>query len=188
MSNVNPNMAWVRHFVDYAGLIAFLIVLAVTRNPVTATWGLVAGAAAALLVGLVVEKRLASMPLVYGLLALFFGGLTLFFKDPRFIQVKLTVVYVGFAVFLFTGLFRGKNPLRALLGETLHLPAAAARTLTIRYGLFFAALAVLNELIRNTQTFHVWAYFKLATVIATVIFALAQAPLLLRYAEDPSAE
>jgi len=177
--------AWVRHFVDYAGLAAFLIVLAVTRSAVTATWGLVAGAAAALLVGLVFEKRLAPMPLVTGVLALFFGGLTLFLHDERFIKIKPTILYVGFAVFLFAGLLRGKNPLRALMGDAFHLPDDAVRKLTLRYGVFFLALAVANEAVWRTQSTMTWALFKFPGTVAIIfIFSMAQAPLLMKYGKD----
>jgi hypothetical protein len=52
---------YVRYFVDYAGLAAFLITLVITRSAVTATWALVVGAglalAAAVLLPLVVPAR-----------------------------------------------------------------------------------------------------------------------------------
>ena len=177
--------AWVRHFVDYAGLAAFLVVLAVTRSAVTATWGLVAGAAAALLVGLLVEKRVAPMPLVTGVLGLFFGGLTLFLHDERFIKIKPTILYVGFAVFLFGGLLRGKNPLRALMGDAFHLPDEAVRKLTLRYALFFLALAVANEIVWRTQTTMTWALFKFPGTVAIIfLFSMSQAPLLMKYARE----
>ena len=43
---------YVRYFVDYAGLVAFLIALVVTKSAVTASWAIVAGSILALLVGL----------------------------------------------------------------------------------------------------------------------------------------
>ena len=178
--------AWVRHFVDYAGLAAFLVVLAITRSAVTATWGLVGGAAAAIVVGLLVEKRLAPMPLVTGLLALFFGGLTLFLHDERFIKIKPTILYVGFAAFMFAGLARGKNPLRALMGDAFHLPDDVVRKLTLRYALFFLALAIANEVVWRTQTTMTWALFKFPGTVAIIfLFSLSQAPLLMKHAKDP---
>jgi intracellular septation protein len=176
---------WIRHFVDYAGLIAFLIVLAVTRSAVTATWGLVAGSAAAIAVGLFFEKRLAPMPLITGLLALFFGGLTLLLHDDRFIKIKPTILYVGFAAFMFGGLAFGKNPLRVLMGDAFNLPDDAARKLTLRYGLLFLTLAIANEAVWRTQSTMTWALFKFpGTVVVIFLFSLAQAPLLMKYAKD----
>ena len=42
--------AWVRGFVDYAGLIAFLVTLGITRSAVTASWAVVVGSIAGLVV------------------------------------------------------------------------------------------------------------------------------------------
>jgi intracellular septation protein len=177
--------AWVRGAVDYGGLVAFLLTLAITRSAVTATWGLVVGAAAALLAGWIFERRIAPMPLVTGLLALFFGGLTLFFHDERFIKIKPTVLYVGFALFLFAGLVRGHNPLRMLMGEAFHLPDAVVKTLTWRYALFFLALAVANEVVWRTQSTMTWALFKFPGVMILIFaFSMAHAPMMMKYAKD----
>ena len=178
---------YVRYFVDYAGLVAFLIALVVTKSAVTASWAIVAGSILALLVGLVMERRLAPMPLVTAVLGLIFGGLTLFFHDERFIKVKPTILYVAFGLFLLTGLIRGKNPLKALMGEAFHLPDPLARTLALRYALFFFALAAANEAVWRTQSTLVWGLFKFPGVmIAIFLFALAQAPLMARHMpEDP---
>jgi intracellular septation protein len=173
---------WVRHFVDYAGLAAFLITLLITRSAVTATWALVGGAGLALAVGLLVEKRLAPMALVTFVLALFFGGLTLIFHDDRFIKIKPTVLYVGFGGFLLAGLARGKNPLRTLMGDAFHLPDPVVRTLTWRYAAFFFALAAANEVVWRTQSTVFWGFFKFpGTVILIFLFSLSQAPLMMKH-------
>jgi len=180
------NRRWVRGFVDYAGLAAFLLVLVVTRNLVQATWGLVVGAAAAVAAGLIFERRVPPMALVTAVIAVIFGSLTLILHDARFIKMKPTVLYVGLAGFLFAGLARGKNPLRALMGDTFHLPDPVVRTLTWRYALFFLALAAANEVARRTLSDVGWGYSKLAAVAATFVFSLVQVPLILKHTpEDP---
>ena len=83
---------WVRYFVDYAGLLIFLITLVVTKSAITASWAIVGGSVLALLVGLLFERRVAPMPLVTAVLGLIFGGLTIFFHDERFIKVKPTIL------------------------------------------------------------------------------------------------
>jgi intracellular septation protein len=184
---LSPRTArWVRSAVDYGGLVAFIATLAATRSLVTATWGLVAGSALALAIGLIFERRLAPMPLIAGGAALLFGGLTLFLHDERFIKIKPTIIYLGFAGFLFTGLMRGKNPLKALMGEAFHLPDPVIRTLTWRYATFFLALAAANEIIWRTQPTMTWALFKFPGVlILTFVFSMAQAPLMMKHAEEP---
>jgi intracellular septation protein len=176
---------WVRYFVDYVGLGAFLVTLVLTKSAVTASWAIVAASILALAVGLLIEKRLAPMPLVTAVLGLIFGGLTLFFHDDRFIKVKPTILYTAFSAFLLTGLMRGKNPLKILMGDAFHMPEPVVRTLTWRYALLFLGLAIANEAVWRTQSTLTWGYFKFpGTMIIIFLFAMSQAPLMMKYAKD----
>jgi intracellular septation protein len=178
---------WVRGFVDYAGLAFFVIALIVTRNLVQATWGLVAGAAAAIVAGLIFERRIPPMALVTAVMAVVFGTLTLALHDPRYIKMKPTILYLGFAGFLFAGLARGQNPLRALMGDTFHLPEPVVRVLTWRYAIFFLALAGGNEVARRALSSVGWGYAKLATVAVVFLFTLSQMPLILKHHPEAGA-
>jgi intracellular septation protein len=60
------------------------------------------------------------------------------------------------------------------------------RMLTLRWAIFFSAMAVLNEIIWRTQTTDFWVGFKAFGVIPlTMIFAVAQMPLIKRYHLEP---
>ncbi|HEX2558630.1 inner membrane-spanning protein YciB [Phenylobacterium sp.] len=178
----------VRAFVDYFGPLCFLAGFLITRDVVQATAALVAGSAVALVVGFVVEKRIAPMPLVAGGAALLFGGLTLVFKDPRFIYVKPTVINLGFAAFLLGGMALKRNPLKALLGEAFRLPDHAWRTLTLRYGIFFVCVAILNEIVWRTQPEAVWVAFRFPGLqILALVFSFTQIPLMMKHHEDEPA-
>ena len=180
---------WVRWFVDYAGLVIFLITLVATRSAVTASWAIVGGSVLALLVGLAFERRVAPMPLMTAVLGLIFGGLTIFFHDERFIKVKPTILYTVFGLFLITGALRGKNPLKVLMGDAFHLPDPVVRTLTLRYALFFFVLAAANEVVWRTQSTITWGFFKFPGVpILIFIFALTQAPLMMKHMPDDAAD
>ena len=91
------------------------------------------------------EKRIAPMLLVSGVMIGVLGTLTLVLQNKTFFYMKPTIVYVLFAVLLYGGMATGRNFMRTIFDGALHLPDAAWRTLTIRYSLFFAFLAVLNE-------------------------------------------
>ena len=176
---------WVRLFVDYAGLAAFLLTIGVTGNAIMASWAVVGGSLAALVAGLVLEKRLAPMPLATAVIGVIFGAATIYFHDERIIKMKLTILDGGIALFLLTGLARGKNPLKALMGEAFHLPEPVVRTLTLRYALLFLTLAAGNELVWRTQSTRIWALYKFpGTVIVIFLFALSQTPLILKHAEE----
>lgn len=176
---------WVHWFVDYAGLGVFLLTLVLTKSAITASWAIVGGSLLALAVGLIWERRIAPMPLVTAVLGVIFGGLTLVFHDERFIKVKPTILYTAFGLFLVTGALRGKNPLKILMGDAFHLPDPVVRTLTLRYALFFFALAIANEAVWRTQSTVTWGFFKFPGVPALIfLFALTQAPLMMKHMPD----
>ena len=163
--------------------------LVITRSAITSSWVIVGASVLALLIGLVVERRIAPMPLVTAVLGLIFGGLTLFFHDERFIKVKPTILYALFGLFLITGALRGKNPLKVLMGDAFHLPDPVVRTLTLRYALFFFALAIANEVVWRTQSTIFWGFFKFPGVpIIIFLFAMTQAPLMMKHMPDEEAD
>jgi len=192
-----------RQLVDFSGLLAFGLAFLFFRLRgtagdealVNATWFLVAGSAVGVAVGLIVEKRLALLPLLVGGFALVFGLLTLLTGDGLWVKLKVTILNAGLAVALLGGLWLGKQPLRALLGTVIPINDAAWRTLTFRYGLFFAAVAITNELVRSealvawaaeqvgrgdVDPADVWVSFRGVLWIASSVFGLSQVPLILR--------
>ena len=153
-----------------------------------ATGVLVAASALALLAGLVFEKRIAWMPLIIGLFAMLFGGLTLYFHDTRFIKMKLTFLNLAFGIALLGGLLLKKQPLKALLGEALPLKEAAWPRLTVYYGIFFLCVGVANEIIWRTQAEGVWVTFKSGLFLVTLAFSLALTPFLMKNMNLPVSE
>ena len=155
---------------------------------VAATWWLVGGSAVSLALGFLVEKRLAPMPLVAGGFALVFGVLTLAFHDPRFLKIKPTVTNLCFALALFGGLIFRRNPLAWMTGDALPLPEEAWRKLTLRYGIFFLAMAILNEIVWRTQADNVWVLFRFPGLwLCAVAFSLTQVPFMMTYLKEPEA-
>jgi len=201
---------WIRQVVDFGALAAFAAVFIFFRVRglpgsealVHATWGLVAGSVVAVVVGLMVEKRLALMPLLVGGFALVFGVLTLVFQDDLFVKLKVTVLNGCLAVALLGGLWLKKQPLKALLGSVIPVNDHAWRVLTLRYGIYFGAVAVVNELVRSealvgwaatrmgmsgVDPADVWVSFRGVLWIASSVFGLANIPLIMKnlIAEGP---
>jgi intracellular septation protein len=188
--NLSPKArSQVRAAVDYGGLVVFLIGYLITRDLVQATWWLVAGSAAALVLGFAVERRVAPMPLIAGGAALLFGALTLVFHDPRFIKVKPTVMNLLFGLVLLGGLALKRNPLRMLMGEALNMSENVWKTFTLRYGIFFLCVAVLNEIVWRTQPDGVWVFFRFpGLILLTLAFSLSQTPLIMRGMKEVAPE
>jgi intracellular septation protein len=182
------NTPWVRLAIDYAGPAAFLLAYLLRHNVLAATWALVAGSALALIVGFAVQRRVAPLPLIWGLAALVFGVLTLVFHDPRIIKMKTTLIDAALGLGMLGGLALGHSPIRILMGDSIILPEAAWRKLTLRYGLFFLVLAAANEVIWRTQPEAVWVAFRFpGLVIIALLFSATQLPLMMKQAEAAQA-
>jgi intracellular septation protein len=139
--------------------------------------------------GFAVERRVSPMPLITAALVLVFGGLTLYLANDVFIKIKPTILYAVFAAVLLGGLLTGRLYIKNLLGETVRLPDHAWRTLTLRWSVFFLALALLNEVVRHSVSTNTWVAFKVWGIFPlTLLFAIAQSPFLLRHQiEDDAA-
>src|SRR5512138_660816 len=116
-------------------------------------WGIYAATGAfmaATIVSLVVTyalvKRIAVMPLVSAIVVMVFGGLTIWLQNDTFIKVKPTIIYALFAVLLLGGLAFGKSLIALVLDSVFQLDAEGWKKLTLRWGLFFVVMAVVNEI------------------------------------------
>jgi intracellular septation protein len=173
----------VRGIVDYGGLIVFLIVYFKTKNVVTANWTLAGASALAVAVGLIMERRLAPMPLLTGIAATVFASLAMRFHDTSFVKIQPTAIDTLLGAVMLGGAAMKRNPLRSLLGSAIHMDDAAWRTLMIRYGVFFLVEAGLNEAFWRTQPEQTWVVWHRPFFLAlSVIFSLAQAPFLMKHA------
>jgi intracellular septation protein len=140
-------------------------------------------------------KRIAVMPLITLAMVLIFGTLTLVLQNSIFIKIKPTVVNSLFAAALLGGLLFRQSLLKYVFGEVYQLQPKGWQILTLRWGLFFAFLAVLNEVAWRGASFlfadsnaadQFYAGFKLwATMPITILFSALQLPLLRKYSPEP---
>jgi intracellular septation protein len=133
-------------------------------------------------VSYVMLRRIPVMPLVTAVIVLIFGSLTLIFHDETLIKIKPTALYILFGAALFAGIWLKKPLLKILFDGALHVTEEGWRQLTWRWAFFFLFLAVLNEIIWRTQSTDLWVKFKTFGFLPlTLLFAVAQAPLIMRY-------
>lgn len=176
--------SWLRLAIDYSGAAAFVAGYFVTHDFQKATWWLVAVSALALLAGFVVERRVAPLPLIYGGAALLFGTLTLVFHDPRFVKMKTTFVDLALGSAMLIGLMLGKSPIKLIMNDTIKLSEMGWKRLTLRFGLFFIALAIANEAVWRTQPDATWVLFRMpGLLIISFAFAATQVPMMLKEAK-----
>jgi intracellular septation protein len=147
-----------------------------------ATAAFMAAVLLALAIGYLIEKKVSPMPLFTAVLVLVFGGLTLYLKNDIFIKMKPTVLYAFFGAVLLGGLSVNRLFIKYVFAQAFELDELGWRKLTVRWGIFFLALAVLNETIWRSTTTATWVSFKVWGIIPLIfLFALAQTPLLLKH-------
>ena len=159
-------------------------------------WGIFAGTGVFMVAVLIataisyaLTRHLPVMTIVSGIVVLVFGGATLLFQNETFIKVKPTIIYLLFTGILAGGLFWGKSLLAVVFDSVFDLDAQGWRKLTVRWAIFFAVLAVLNEIVWRTQTTDFWVSFKVFAILPlTFAFAALQYPLLARHANKTARE
>jgi intracellular septation protein len=153
----------------------------------TATAVFMVAVLAALLVSYAMTRRLPVMPVVTAIIVVVFGGLTLILHDATFIKVKPTIIYALFGAILLGGLVFNKSLLGVVFDSLFHLSDEGWRKLTLRWAIFFFALAVLNEIVWRNVSTDAWVSFKVFGVVPlTILFGALQVPLLKRYAVEPA--
>ena len=179
----NKKASNLRQAVDFGALIAFMGSYAFLRffkgqesseALISATWVLVGASMIALIAGWLLEKRLAPLPLFSGLFALVFGTLTIFFHDPNLLKIKITVQNLALATILLGSLVFNKAAFKYLLGSAFNLTDAGWKGLTLRYGLFFLTVAIVNEVIWRTQSDDFWVAFRGGLWMASAAFGIWQ--------------
>ena len=127
-------------------------------------------------------KKISTPLLITSGLVLIFGGLTIFFKDPTFIKLKPTIVYLLFSSFLFLGLILKKNFFKIYLSSIIKLSDVGWNILTKRWGIFFLLMALLNETIWRNFSTDFWISFKVFGFLPlTIIFTILQQSLIKKY-------
>jgi intracellular septation protein len=138
--------------------------------------------AIALAVSWALTRKFAIVPLIGAGFVAIFGALTLWLHDDTFIKIKVTLINSLFGSALLGGLYFGQTFLKFMLGEAIRMSDQGWRTLTWRWGIFFFALAALNEFVWRTQSTETWVDFKVFGLIPlTVIFAVSQGPFMARH-------
>lgn len=148
---------------------------------IVATGGFVIATIISLIATYILLKKLPIMPLVSGFFIIIMGGLTIYLNDDTFIKLKPTIVNLLFGSLLLVGLKFNQIFLKIILDEGLSLSEAGWRGLTVRWGLFFYFLAVINEIVWRCFTTDQWVTFKVWGVMPiTIIFIITQVKFIMK--------
>lgn len=185
-----PSSAWTMA-VDYGPIFVFFAADKLSgggaHGALVATGAFMAAIIVAFVIAVTVLRRVAPMLWLSAILVLGFGGITLYLRDPKYIQMKPTAIYLLFAAVLLGGVFRRKAVLKWLFGPIFPgLDEEGWLKLSRNWAIFFLALAGANELMRNFLSFDTWLTLKVwGVTVVSILFGAANMPMLLRHGLDP---
>ena len=186
---------WLNVAVDYGPLVVFLATYKYfspeESEPIAEIAAIINGTFSfiiAAIIALAVSKwRLGKVsPMLWFSTALIvgFGSLTIFFGDPVFVQIKPTIIYLGFGIALLGAYYwKGKALLRILLEAAFEgLSDEGWARLSRNWGFFFLFLAALNTALMHSLSFESWLWSKLWVFMPlTFLFTFTQIPMLLKH-------
>jgi len=131
-------------------------------------------------------KKVEKMQWVTLGLLVFFGGMTLIFRNPDFIKWKPTVVNWLFAAAFFGSMFIGKKSLlQRMMDQAITLPPPIWIKLNYLWIAFFISIGFLNLYVAFNFDEETWVNFKLFGMLGlTFVFVIAQGFYIARHAEE----
>jgi intracellular septation protein len=143
------------------------------------TWALIISTGIAIGAMLLVLGRLPMFPLIASSVTILFGFLTIITGDPMWVQIKVTIFNAMFAMFLFGGLYVGRNFFKYIFEGTFNYTKKGWDNFTWSFAWFFVFTAIANEVVRLTfekETIYcyfdvcmngvnVWILFKIALIM-----------------------
>lgn len=175
-----PKMRFASMFSEMAPLAVFFII--------NQYYGLYAGAAAAVgasavLIGVTwaMEKRLARFAIFATSIAALLTLAAILAAEKTYIKIQPSLFSGAFALVLLSGAVRGKAMMKVFFHAQFDLPERVWFSLSLRWGLFFAATTIANELAWRALSDDDWVFFRVFVIApATGLFMLAQLPITLR--------
>jgi intracellular septation protein len=179
---------------EFGPLVTMFIVNAVWDID-TGVKALIASTALAMVVMIAVLRRLPMFPLVAGSVSIVFGALTWYTGDAMWVQIKVTIFNILFALVLWIGMAMGRNFFQFVFGKTFHYTPEGWRKFTNAFAWFFIFTAVANESVRlgfqnvafdafgkSFDGIQIWILFKVFVIMPiTGVFGWWQTKNLMKY-------
>ncbi len=185
---------------EFGPLIAMFVVNAMYSKTDPTLWhgtvAIISTTILAIIVMWLVLKRLPIFPLIASGVTITFGFMALVTHDPMWIQLKVTIFNILFAVFLLIGLVIKRNFFKYAFEKTFSYTQKGWNRFTFSFALFFLLTAVANEYVRITfkaaeiydffghqmSGINVWVFFKVAIILPlSLIYAWVLTRFLQKY-------
>lgn len=196
---VNP---WLRAVLEYGPIIAFFVGYMLVRDMSFTVGGREYEGFLAVTAGFIplqafctfllwrVTGKISAIQIATVVLVAVMGGISIWLNDERFIKMKPTILYVFFFLVLMFGILRGQSYIKIIMDHTVPMSDEGWMIVTKRLAMFFAGLAVLNEVVWRTMSTDMWVNFKtFGLPLAIFSFFMLQSGVFQKYStEEDEAE
>lgn len=129
-------------------------------------------------------QKPSKMAVFSTLLVVLFGGMTIAFQDPTFIQWKPTLLYWLFAAILLFGRIGKKDYIKKVFNG-ITMPDYAWKTVENFCLIFLVLIGVINLFVAYTFSMDIWVDFKLFGLLGlTLLFTIGLGFYVAKYAEE----
>jgi intracellular septation protein len=143
----------------------------------------------ALALSLIKHKTVSGMLILSTVIIVVTAGLAIGFENKAIFYMKPTIVNILFGIGVIGGVFFKRNVIEMLMGSAISMPLTHWNTLAIRWGIFFFAMAALNEIIWRNFSEDFWVNFKVFGFFPlTLVFTLTQLPFIQKHGQIKGAE
>ncbi len=191
---VNP---WLRAALEYGPIIAFFVGYMLVRDMSFTVGGREYQGFLAVTAGFIplqaictfllwrVTGKISAIQIATVVLVAVMGGISIWLNDERFIKMKPTILYVFFFLILMFGILRGQSYIKMIMDHTVPMSDEGWMIITKRLAMFFAVLAVLNEVVWRTMSTDMWVNFKtFGLPLAIFVFFMTQSGVFQKYGTD----
>ena len=129
-------------------------------------------------------QKPSKMAVFSTVLVVLFGGMTIAFQDPAFIQWKPTLLYWLFAAILLFGRFGKKDYIKTVF-TGITMPDFAWRKVENFCLVFLVAIGFINLFVAYSFSMDIWVDFKLFGLLGlTLLFTIGLGFYVAKYAEE----
>lgn len=168
---------------EFGPIIAFLIGYELSDFQ-SGTLAMMLVALCALVVLQVTEGHLPVFALISTATVLLFGGISIFVHIPSIFILRDTIFDLIFGIALIVSVLLKKPALKPIFKNVFHITNKGWTTLSLRWGIFFICIALVNEWVRRELSPDDWVLVKVLILFGTVIFGAYQFTLTRRERED----
>lgn len=160
-----------KQLLEFIPLILFFVVYKISGIQM-ASIVLVIATIAQMITLKVLYGKVEKQQIVMGGAVVFFGLLSAYFNEIKYLQWKVTIVYSLFALVLLISQFVFKAPLiKKLLGKEIELPDNVWNKLNLGWAVFFIICMLLNIIISQYFSEDIWVDFKSFGIIGLTLIA-----------------